>query len=86
MQVQLSAFKPDADSVTPLYLQLANKLSDGIHSGLWQPDQARLAGIEPGTAMLYITRIGSLENGSAIELTHAWCRCDYYDVIAELRR
>ena len=244
MQVALSEFKPDADSVTPLYLQLANKLSKGIHSGLWQPDealpsermlsdslaisrvtarkaidtlcargmltrkrgsgtyitpkleqplsrltsfseelrqrglrpgsqwlqratgiasaeeilalglspntivarlkrlrtaddvvmaietttiptqylpnpkdvteslygyleahdtvpmralqhiravnasaeQARLANIKQGAAMLYITRIGYLDNGSAIELTNSWCRSDYYDFIAELRR
>lgn len=244
MQVRLSEFKPDANSVTPLYLQLANKLSEGIHRGLWQPDealpsertlsdslaisrvtarkaidmlcergmlnrkrgsgtyitpkleqplsrltnfseelrqrgfrpgsqwlqrdtgvaapeeilslglspntvvsrlkrlrtaddvvmaiesttiparylpdpkavteslygyleahgtvpmralqhiravnataeQARLAKIEQGAAMLYITRIGYLDNGSAIELTHSYCRSDYYDFVAELRR
>ena len=28
MLAQLSDFKPDADSVTPLYMQLANKLSE----------------------------------------------------------
>ncbi|HEY8022933.1 MAG TPA: GntR family transcriptional regulator [Burkholderiaceae bacterium] len=40
MAVQLSEFKPDMESGTPLYLQLANKLSDGIHSGVWQPEEA----------------------------------------------
>jgi GntR family transcriptional regulator len=244
MLIQLSEFKPDVDSVTPLYLQLANKLSEGIHSGLWQPDealpsermlsdsldisrvtarkaidilcdrgmltrkrgsgtyitpkleqplsrltnfseelrqrgftpgsqwlsretgiasaeeilalglspntvvsrlkrlrtadnvvmaiesttipaqylpdpkvisdtlygyldahnllparalqhiravnataeQARLANIKQGAAMLYITRVGYLESGAAIELTHSYCRSDYYDFVAELRR
>jgi GntR family transcriptional regulator len=244
MLIQLSEFKPDAQSVTPLYLQLANKLSEGIHSGLWQPDealpsermlsdtldisrvtarkaidilcergmltrkrgsgtyitpkleqplsrltnfseelrqrgftpgsqwlsretgiasaeeilalglspntvvsrlkrlrtadnvvmaiesstipaqylpdpkaisdtlygyldahnllparalqhiravnataeQARLANIKQGAAMLYITRVGYLESGAAIELTHSYCRSDYYDFVAELRR
>ncbi len=244
MLIQLSEFKPDTQSVTPLYLQLANKLSEGIHSGLWQPDealpsermlsdsldisrvtarkaidilcdrgmltrkrgsgtyitpkleqplsrltnfseelrqrgftpgsqwlsretgiaaaeeilalglspntvvsrlkrlrtadnvvmaiesstipaqylpdpkaisdtlygyldahnllparalqhiravnataeQARLANIKQGAAMLYITRVGYLESGAAIELTHSYCRSDYYDFVAELRR
>ena len=40
MAVQLSEFKPDMESGTPLYLQLANKLSDGIHSGVWLPEEA----------------------------------------------
>jgi GntR family transcriptional regulator len=40
MAVELSEFKPDVDSGTPLYLQLANKLSDGIHNGLWRPEEA----------------------------------------------
>jgi GntR family transcriptional regulator len=244
MLIQLSEFKPDTQSVTPLYLQLANKLSEGIHSGLWQPDealpsermlsdtldisrvtarkaidilcergmltrkrgsgtyitpkleqplsrltnfseelrqrgftpgsqwlsretgiasaeeilalglspntvvsrlkrlrtadnvvmaiesstipaqylpdpkaisdtlygyldahnllptralqhiravnataeQARLANIKQGAAMLYITRVGYLDSGAAIELTHSFCRSDYYDFVAELRR
>jgi GntR family transcriptional regulator len=40
MSVELSEFKPDMKSGTPLYLQLANKLSDGIHNGLWRPEEA----------------------------------------------
>ncbi len=49
-------------------------------------EQARLAGIRPGTAMLLITRVGYLDNNVAIELTHTYCRSDYYDFVAELRR
>ncbi|WP_338848739.1 GntR family transcriptional regulator [Massilia sp. W12] len=49
-------------------------------------EQARLAGIRQGVAMLHITRIGYLENGSAIELTHSYCRSDYYEFVAESRR
>jgi GntR family transcriptional regulator len=49
-------------------------------------EQARLANIKPGAAMLYITRVGYLESGAAIELTHSYCRSDYYDFVAELRR
>lgn len=50
------------------------------------PEQARLAGIRPGVAMLHITRVGYLENGSAMELTHSYCRSDYYEFVAESRR
>jgi GntR family transcriptional regulator len=40
MLEQLNDFRPDSESSTPLYLQLANKLANAIHSGLWQPDEA----------------------------------------------
>ena len=49
-------------------------------------EQAALANIKPGTAMMHITRVGYLENGMPIELTHSYCRSDYYDFVAELRR
>ncbi len=49
-------------------------------------EQARLANIKPDAAMLHIMRIGYLENGAPIELTHSYCRSDYYDFVAELRR
>jgi hypothetical protein len=45
MLSQLSDFKPDADSVTPLYMQLANKLSSGITSGDWRANEALARGI-----------------------------------------
>jgi GntR family transcriptional regulator len=50
---------------------------------------ARLAdqlGVPVGQAVLYITRIGYLESGQAVELTHSYCRSDYYDFVAEMRR
>jgi len=47
---------------------------------------AALVGIEPGTAMLLMTRIGYLDDNTAIELTDTYCRNDYYDFVAELRR
>lgn len=50
------------------------------------PEQAKLAGIKQGAAMLFITRVGYLPNGTAIELTHSYCRSDYYDFVAELFR
>jgi len=49
-------------------------------------EQARLAGVQPGAAMLHITRVSYLENGAAVELTHSYCRSDYYEFVAESRR
>ena len=43
-------------------------------------------GIAEGQAVLFITRIGYLESGQAVELTHSYCRSDYYDFVAEMRR
>lgn len=50
---------------------------------------ARLAarmGIPAGQALLHITRIAHLDSGQAIEVTISWCRSDYYDFVAEMRR
>jgi GntR family transcriptional regulator len=30
--------------------------------------------------------VGFLESGQAVELTHSYCRSDYYDFVAEMRR
>lgn len=49
-------------------------------------EQARLAHVAPGAAMLHITRISYLEGGTAVELTQSWCRSDYYEFVAESRR
>jgi GntR family transcriptional regulator len=49
-------------------------------------EQAALAGVKEGEAMLHITRVGYLETGEAIELTHSYCRSNYYDFVVELRR
>ena len=48
-------------------------------------EQAQLANIAQGEAMLFITRVSYLENGNAIELTHSYCVGDYYEFVAELR-
>ena len=48
--------------------------------------RCRVVGIAPGTAMLLMTRIGYLEDNTLIELTDTYCRNDYYDFVAELRR
>lgn len=50
------------------------------------PRHAELLAIPEGQALLFITRVGYLDDGRAVELTHTWCRSDYYDFVAELRR
>jgi GntR family transcriptional regulator len=50
------------------------------------PELAALTGVEVGAAMLHLTRVGYLEDGAAIELTHSWFRSDYYDFVVELYR
>jgi GntR family transcriptional regulator len=47
---------------------------------------AERMGIAPGEALLLITRIGYTAEQRAIELTDTYCRNDYYDFVAELRR
>lgn len=47
---------------------------------------AELLCIPPGQALLFITRVGYCADGRAVEITHTWCRSDYYDFVAELRR
>ncbi|MET0207714.1 MAG: GntR family transcriptional regulator [Burkholderiaceae bacterium] len=50
---------------------------------------SRLAGlleVPVGQAVLFITRVGYLDQGQAVELTHSYCRSDYYDFVAEMRR
>ena len=49
-------------------------------------DLAALVGIRTGEAMLLMTRIGFTADNVAIELTDTYCRNDYYDFVAELRR
>lgn len=51
-----------------------------------QPRLAGQLGVPVGEALLFITRIGYLDSGLAVELTHSYCRSDYYDFVAEMRR
>ena len=48
--------------------------------------QAELLDIPLGQALLFITRFGYSSGGRAIEITHTWCRSDYYDFVVELHR
>ncbi|MBH9553698.1 GntR family transcriptional regulator [Inhella gelatinilytica] len=50
---------------------------------------AKLAGlleVPVGAAVLFITRVGYVASGKAVEMTHSYCRSDYYDFVAEMRR
>jgi GntR family transcriptional regulator len=47
---------------------------------------AERLGVPEGRAVLFITRIGYLASGIAVELTHSYCRSDYYDFVAEMQR
>jgi len=47
---------------------------------------AALVGIAPGTAMLLMTRVGYQKDNIPIELTDTYCRNNFYDFVAELRR
>lgn len=47
---------------------------------------ARHLRVPTGRAVLFIQRVSYLASGSPVELTHAYLRGDYYDLIAELRR
>jgi GntR family transcriptional regulator len=47
---------------------------------------AVLLQVPAGRAVLFITRVGYLASGQPVELTHSYCRSDYYDFVAEMRR
>ena len=47
---------------------------------------ARQLRVPTGRAVLFIQRIGYLASGAPVELTYSYCRSDFYDLVAELRR
>jgi GntR family transcriptional regulator len=51
-----------------------------------QDKLATLLDVPTNQAVLFITRFGYLESGQPVELTHSYCRSDYYDLVAEMRR
>ena len=88
-----STVLPDPESVgNSLYEHLA--LSGHLPVRALQHIRAMNAGAElarrldipENTAVLFITRVGYLESGQAVELTHSYCRSDHYDFVAEMRR
>ena len=55
-----------------------------LRAVLFNADQAKLIGVEPGAPGLYIERRGFLDDGRVIEATQSWYRGDAYDFVAEL--
>jgi GntR family transcriptional regulator len=51
-----------------------------------EPQLADLLEVPRGQAVLFITRVGYLDSGQPVELTHSYCRSDYYGFVAEMRR
>ena len=47
---------------------------------------AELLGVPAGQALLFITRVGYLDNGLPVELTQSYCRSDLYGFVSEMRR
>lgn len=47
---------------------------------------ARRLGVPTGRAVLFVTRIGYLASGQPVELAYSYCRNEYFDLVAELRR
>ena len=47
---------------------------------------ARRLGVPAGRAVLFVTRIGYLASGRPVELAYSYCRDEYFDLVAELRR
>jgi GntR family transcriptional regulator len=47
---------------------------------------AAMLEVPDGQAVLWITRVGYLDSGQPVELTHSYCRSDYYGFVAEMKR
>jgi GntR family transcriptional regulator len=84
---------PDPEAVSDsLYIYLAERdcapvrALQHIRAVNASARQAELLAIPLGQALLFITRVGYRDDGRAIEITHTWCRSEYYDFVAELRR
>lgn len=88
-----AAYLPDPHAVTDsLYDYLESRGTipvralQHIHAISANPEQARLADLDPGAAMLHIVRVSYLADGAAVELTHSYFRSDYYGYLAESYR
>ncbi len=55
-----------------------------LRAELFAAEQARLLGVAPGSAALYIERRSFLEDGTPVEFTRSHYRGDAYDFVAEL--
>ena len=82
---------PDPLAVeTSLYTLLAerklrpSRALQRLRAELLGMEHARLLGVPPGSAALYIERRGFLSDGRVVEFTRSYYRGDSYDFIAEL--
>jgi len=56
-----------------------------LRAQLFDEEHARLMGVPPGTACLYIERRSFLADGTPVELVRSHYRGDSYDFVAELQ-
>lgn len=49
-------------------------------------DVAAKLNVAEGQAVFFITRVGYLASGIAVEITTSYCRSEYFDFVAEMRR
>lgn len=49
-------------------------------------DVAAKLNVPVGQAVFFITRVGYLASGIAVEITTSYCRSEYFDFVAEMRR
>ena len=56
-----------------------------LRAELFDEEHARLLGVQPGSACLYIERRSFLGDGSSVELVRSHYRGDSYDFVAELQ-
>lgn len=66
------------------YSQTVFKTRDGIKAVIASQEDARLLGIEPGQALLLVTRVTESIDGKLIEYRESKCRSDHYHYRVEL--
>jgi len=81
----------DVDLGASLYSLLASRKArpvralQRLRAVLLEPEQARLLGVAPASAGLFVEQQSFLESGKPVEYTRTHYRGDSYDFVAELR-
>ncbi len=89
--VPADALPEDADIGTSLYLHLDKnnqrpvRALQKLRAELLDTEQARLLGVPPGSAALFIEQQSFLADGRPIEYVRSYYRGDSYDFVAELK-
>ena len=83
----VAELKLDPASSSHLYLQVRNGLALMIRERLGQVHRPDAGTAANATALGRPTGDSARpgEDGCTVEITHTWCRSDYYDFVAELR-